>query len=81
MIARSTSIPTKKVHTYSKGNRQKVLLVGALMVGPRLLVLDEPTSGLDPLMEQAFRRCIQEAQDGARPSSSRPTSERSRGAL
>jgi ABC-2 type transport system ATP-binding protein len=55
--------PTKKVRAYSKGNRQKVVLVAALMVRPDLLVLDEPTSGLDPLMEQAFRHCIGEARE------------------
>lgn len=54
---------TKKVHTYSKGNRQKVILIAALMVRPDLLVLDEPTSGLDPLMEQTFRHCVHEARD------------------
>jgi ABC-2 type transport system ATP-binding protein len=52
---------TKKVRAYSKGNRQKVILIAALMCRPPLLVLDEPTSGLDPLMEQTFRHCIQEA--------------------
>ena len=55
--------PTKKVRAYSKGNRQKLILIGALMVRPDLLLLDEPTSGLDPLMEQAFRHCIHEARD------------------
>ncbi len=55
--------PTKKVRAYSKGNRQKVILIGALMVRPDLLLLDEPTSGLDPLMEEAFRHCIGEARD------------------
>ena len=54
---------TKKVRAYSRGNRQKVLLVAALMARPALLVLDEPTSGLDPLMEQVFRECIFEARD------------------
>ena len=63
LIARFDLDPGKKVRAYSKGNRQKVILIGALMVRPDLLVLDEPTSGLDPLMEQAFRRCIQEARD------------------
>jgi ABC-2 type transport system ATP-binding protein len=53
--------PTMKVRAYSKGNRQKVILVAALMVRPDLLLLDEPTSGLDPLMEQAFRHCVAEA--------------------
>ena len=53
----------KKVRAYSKGNRQKVLLIAALMCRPDLLVLDEPTSGLDPLMEQEFRRAIAEAKE------------------
>ena len=63
LIARFDLDPTKKVRAYSKGNRQKVILIGALMVRPALLVLDEPTGGLDPIMEQAFRRCIHEARD------------------
>jgi ABC-2 type transport system ATP-binding protein len=63
LITRFDLDPTKKVRAYSKGNRQKVLLISALMVRPELLVLDEPTSGLDPLMEQAFRRSIGEARD------------------
>ena len=55
--------PSKKVRAYSRGNRQKVLLIAALMTRADLLLLDEPTSGLDPLMEQAFRRCVHEARD------------------
>jgi ABC-2 type transport system ATP-binding protein len=63
LIARFDLDPSKKVRAYSKGNRQKILLIGALMVRPDLLILDEPTSGLDPIMEQAFRRSIDEARD------------------
>jgi ABC-2 type transport system ATP-binding protein len=55
--------PSKKMRAYSKGNRQKVVLIAALMGRPDLLILDEPTSGLDPLMEQAFRASIDEAKD------------------
>jgi ABC-2 type transport system ATP-binding protein len=51
----------KKIRALSKGNRQKVQLVAALATRADLLLLDEPTSGLDPLMEMAFRECIQEA--------------------
>jgi len=55
--------PTKKGQEYSKGNRQKIALIAALMVRPDLLVLDEPTGGLDPLMEVTFRHCIAEARE------------------
>ena len=51
----------KKIRALSKGNRQKVQLVAALSTRADLLLLDEPTSGLDPLMEVAFRDCIEEA--------------------
>jgi ABC-2 type transport system ATP-binding protein len=61
LIERFALDPSKKVRAYSKGNRQKVLLIAALMTRPDLLLLDEPTSGLDPLMEQAFRHCVQQA--------------------
>jgi len=53
--------PSKKVRTYSKGNRQKINLIAAFATRADLLVLDEPTSGLDPLMEQAFRQAVLEA--------------------
>jgi ABC-2 type transport system ATP-binding protein len=52
---------SKRVRTYSKGNRQKVMLVAAFAAPTELLVLDEPTSGLDPLMEELFRRCVRDA--------------------
>ena len=51
----------KKVRALSKGNRQKIQLVGALATRAELLILDEPTSGLDPLMEQVFRETVVEA--------------------
>jgi ABC-2 type transport system ATP-binding protein len=63
LIARFDLDPSKKVRAYSKGNRQKLILIAALMSRPDLLVLDEPTNGLDPLMEQVFRRSIEEARE------------------
>ncbi len=63
LIERFELDPSKKVRAYSKGNRQKVILIAALMGRPDLLVMDEPTTGLDPLMEQAFRRSIGEARE------------------
>lgn len=61
LIERFDFDPTKTVRSYSKGNRQKLILIAGLMTRAELLILDEPTSGLDPLMEQTFRQCIQEA--------------------
>jgi ABC-2 type transport system ATP-binding protein len=58
--------PSKKARTYSKGNRQKVALIAALASEVELLILDEPTSGLDPLMEAAFRECIEDERQGGR---------------
>jgi ABC-2 type transport system ATP-binding protein len=63
LIERFELDSSKKVRALSKGNRQKVVLVAALMTRADLLILDEPTSGLDPLMEQAFRLCISEARE------------------
>jgi ABC-2 type transport system ATP-binding protein len=61
LVDRFALDPSQKVRAYSKGNRQKVLLVAALGSRADLLVLDEPTTGLDPLMEQVFRECVGEA--------------------
>jgi len=55
LIERFELDPSKKIRAYSKGNRQKVLLVAALATDAELYLLDEPTSGLDPLMEEVFR--------------------------
>jgi ABC-2 type transport system ATP-binding protein len=63
LIQRFDLDPSKKVRAYSKGNRQKVLLIAAFMVRPDLLLLDEPTSGLDPLMEREFRTIVRQARD------------------
>lgn len=53
---------TKKFRQYSKGNKQKVGIIQALMHHPGLLILDEPTAGLDPLNQQEFYKLIKEAQ-------------------
>ena len=63
LIERFDLDPTKKARTYSKGNRQKVVLISALSSRAQLLLLDEPSSGLDPLMEHVFRDCVREARD------------------
>ena len=51
------------IKNFSKGNKQKIGIVLALMHKPELLLLDEPTASLDPLMQQEVHRMLAEAQD------------------
>jgi ABC-2 type transport system ATP-binding protein len=51
------------VKNFSKGNKQKVGVIQALMHRPELLLLDEPTSGLDPLMQQEVLGLIRSARE------------------
>ena len=61
LIERFNFDPGKKGRSYSKGNRQKVAIIAALMTRAPFLAMDEPTSGLDPLMEATFQDCLREA--------------------
>lgn len=53
----------RPIRTLSKGNKQKVGLVQALMHRPELALLDEPTSGLDPLLQREFLDLVREERD------------------
>lgn len=57
---------SKKVRSYSTGNKRKLGLILALMNKPDLLILDEPSSGLDPLMQQTFYQLMREVRDDGR---------------
>ncbi len=46
------------IGTYSKGMRQRILLISALMHNPELLIFDEPLSGLDVTSALIFRQLI-----------------------
>ncbi|MBE3598581.1 MAG: ABC transporter ATP-binding protein [Limnochordaceae bacterium] len=48
------------IASYSHGMRQKLALVGALMVRPRLLILDEPLVGLDPRSAYVMKELLRE---------------------
>lgn len=48
----------KKIHTLSKGFKQRLGLAAALIHKPKLLVLDEPMTGLDPNQIQEIRALI-----------------------
>lgn len=51
------------ISSYSHGMRQKLVLIGALIHEPRLLVLDEPFVGLDPVATHELKRILCELAD------------------
>ncbi len=46
--------------TYSKGMRQKILVIAALLHDPEVLIFDEPLAGLDPGFALVFRDLVDE---------------------
>jgi ABC-type multidrug transport system ATPase subunit len=66
LIERLEFDPNRKVGAYSKGNRQKLGLILAMMHRPEILVLDEPTSGLDPLIQDEVARLLFDAANEGR---------------
>jgi ABC-2 type transport system ATP-binding protein len=51
-----------RIRHLSKGNRQKLAVVQALMHDAPVLILDEPSSGLDPLMQAELIEVLREEQ-------------------
>jgi len=62
LIERFKLDPTKKCRSYSRGNKQKIVLIAAFAQDADVYILDEPTSGLDPLMERIFQETIRDIQ-------------------
>lgn len=46
------------IASYSKGMRQRILLIAALMDNPQVLILDEPLSGLDAISALVLKNLI-----------------------
>ena len=55
-----------KVEELSKGNQQKVQLIGTLLHDPELIILDEPQSGLDPVNMVLVRDLLHELKEEGR---------------
>ena len=52
-----------RVHSFSKGMRQRMMISRAFINKPSVLFLDEPTDGLDPVTSAAIRKTIKEEAD------------------
>lgn len=50
----------KLIRDFSEGNRQKIGIIGAMIVNPEILILDEPFNYLDPSSQINIARIIHE---------------------
>ncbi len=50
----------KLIRNLSAGNKQKVGIVAAMLLQPKVLILDEPFNFLDPSSQSAIKRLLQE---------------------
>ena len=57
---------SRRIREYSRGNKQKLGLIAAMMHKPDVLILDEPTSGLDPLVQQTVLDLVRETREEGR---------------
>lgn len=58
-----TEYANMKIKELSKGNRQKIQFIIALLHDPDLIILDEPFSGLDPVSVEYFKNIILELKE------------------
>jgi len=54
------------IREYSKGMKQKILIIAALLHNPDLIILDEPFSGLDANAVSVFREVFREQARGGK---------------
>jgi len=54
----------KHIQTYSKGMKQKVLFLGAIIHNPKLLILDEPFNAIEPQTAMLMKNVLHQLKKG-----------------
>ena len=49
----------KYIRNFSAGNKQKIGIIGAMMINPKILILDEPFNFLDPSSQAEIKKLMQ----------------------
>jgi ABC-2 type transport system ATP-binding protein len=65
-VSLAVAVRGLKLHTYSKGMRQKVAIALAILRDTDILLLDEPTSGLDPVAIDEFHHLVRGLADAGK---------------
>ncbi len=61
-----------RISSYSKGMRQKLLIISSLLNNPEILFLDEPLSGIDANSVMVFKEILAELKSQGKPYSIHP---------
>lgn len=56
----------QQIRSYSRGMRQKISIIGALIHQPAIWILDEPLSGLDPMSVHVLKQEMRKHCEGGR---------------
>jgi ABC-2 type transport system ATP-binding protein len=65
-LALDPAVLNSRVNTYSKGMRQKLGIMAAILTNCSILVLDEPMSGLDPMARVLVKELLGEVRKAGR---------------